>query len=101
MNEYPAGMTGAELDGDSLLDNKAPDEIIEEMLSDWADSKTIFSFYLNNVTELSEWFVSENVWDKKLEFSVKHDIACEFIRSESCDKFVEDNIEKYEEWLRE
>lgn len=99
MNHYPAGMTGAELDGDSLLDHKAPDEIIDDMLSDWATEKTIFNYYLNNINDNSDWYVGESAWDK-LDFNTKHTIAIEFIK-ESPDDFVIENIEKYEEWLKE
>ena len=87
--EYPAGVTGAEIDGGvSLLDENSADEVIDQVLADSME-KHKFSFFYDKYMDKAndEFGVIWNMWDL-LNITQKHEVADSFIKSTYAEEFV-------------
>jgi hypothetical protein len=95
MSEYPAGVTGAEIDGAvSLLDENSAEDVIEQVLADSKEKLKLSFFYDKYLDQANdEHGVIGNMWDL-LNVTQRHEIADSFIKSvyaEEFVKFIEEN----------
>lgn len=87
--EYPAGVTGAEIDGGvSLLDENNAEDVIEQVLADSKEKHKFGFFYDKYMDEANDEFgVIWNMWDL-LNITQKHEVADKFIKSTYAEEFI-------------